>query len=176
MSVSYTSNMKEDEDEESDQMKATTRTQNDPWKTLDQTNYTTIVQPPATNPLYDLISSDKYLDSLEKRLHKIKGRSSEVATSKDMISALEHKRDAQMQQYMISSSTAGADYVTVDQSSPGFSLQRKLYPEKQFLNPQEIVALLEEDVLGKNFEESQEKDEQSRRNEQSLQKVTPKIL
>ncbi|KAK3592552.1 hypothetical protein CHS0354_005613 [Potamilus streckersoni] len=153
--------------------KATTGTQNDPWKPLDENNSPNIIKSHVANPLYDLISSDKYIDSLEKKLHRIKGRASEFATSKDMIAALEHKRDAQMQQYMISSNTAGADYVTVDQSSPGFSLQRKLHPEKQFLNPQEIVALLEEDVLAKNFEESQEKDEQIR---QSGQNIAPKKL
>lgn len=144
------------------------KVENDPWVPLDQeldvsrlknSNETTVSDLPLPkNPLYHMIDSEKYIQTLEQKLAKItKNRNKQKEpTSRDIINSLADFHEDQMRRYL--DDTAGicstSDSVAVDDSSmqPSY-LQRKIYPERQPLNSEEIAELLKEDVLGEKFEE-----------------------
>ncbi|KAH3873088.1 hypothetical protein DPMN_036314 [Dreissena polymorpha] len=98
-------------------------------------------------------SSEQYIESLEKKLKKVKGLSSKDVKQSEMIRSLETCRHLQNSQYLASNDTMN-DTVTVDEvtNSMFVAMQRKLNPEKQALNPLELLPLVEDDVLSKQTE------------------------
>ncbi|XP_045162307.2 uncharacterized protein LOC123527076 isoform X2 [Mercenaria mercenaria] len=92
--------------------------------------------------------------SQKKRLNKIKGKSATVKP-KDMIQSLHEARDLHSSQYISDSTTNtySEDFTSDTSESMITSIQRKLNPERQALNTQELVPLVQEDVLARTLAE-----------------------
>ncbi|XP_045162298.2 uncharacterized protein LOC123527076 isoform X1 [Mercenaria mercenaria] len=131
------------------------KNKNDPWTPLESKDsaFPTILAAPQ-DPLKNIISSESYVKSLEKRLNKIKGKSATVKP-KDMIQSLHEARDLHSSQYISDSTTNtySEDFTSDTSESMITSIQRKLNPERQALNTQELVPLVQEDVLARTLAE-----------------------
>ncbi|RUS84782.1 hypothetical protein EGW08_007466 [Elysia chlorotica] len=110
------------------------------------------------NPLYQIIDSEKYIQSLENKLAKLTKNKikQKEPTSRDIINSLATFHEDQMRRYI--DDTAGycpsSNAGTIEESSMQASyLHRKIYPERQPLNAEEIAELLKEDVMAEKFEE-----------------------
>ncbi|CAG5114760.1 unnamed protein product [Candidula unifasciata] len=133
---------------------------NDPWAPLHgeglASSQLLIAQAPE-NPLNQMIESERYIQTLERRLAQLsKGKQGEPS-SKDIITSLALFHDDQMRRYI--SQTDIIDFGLAscsgsDEMPQTSFVQRKLRPEKQPLNPEELAELVKEDVLAKVFEES----------------------
>lgn len=97
----------------------------------------------------------------EKRLSKIKGKA-DVVKPKDIIQSLQEVRDLHTSQYMLGTSvdTYSETFASDTNESVISSVQRRLNPERQALNPQELVPLVNEDVLAKTLEEDARQNEE----------------
>ncbi|XP_076464313.1 uncharacterized protein LOC143296329 [Babylonia areolata] len=140
------------------------KAQNDPWIPL--TEVTGIISQPPCDPRYQLIDSDRYIESLERKLKRIKGRNKPEPSSRDIIDSLAGFKDDQMRRFLHnghtitsepSSSVIAADVAT-SSSSMAF-LQRRLHPERQALNMEELFELLKDDELARNRLAEGEEDE-----------------
>ncbi|CAL1526166.1 unnamed protein product [Lymnaea stagnalis] len=137
---------------------------NDPWLPLDE-DLTTLqnlaINPIPANPLHQMIDSEKYIQSLEQKLKKISKARQGEPTSHEIISSLALFHDDQMRRYIddtnINSFTSTGTSANDEPTTPLAFMQRKLHPEKQPLNAEEILELVKEDILDKTFEEILEK-------------------
>lgn len=95
---------------------------------------------PSVDPAHDFISSEKYIESLEKKLKKVAGQSNKEPTSKDIIKSLEQCKEASMRRLLDSSHGTGQpqDYseAVVNKAHQG-----------QQQNVEEIVAIVYQDQL-----------------------------
>ncbi|XP_061172748.1 coiled-coil domain-containing protein 32-like [Saccostrea echinata] len=96
--------------------------------------------PPLIDPAHDFISSERYLESLEKKLKKVTGKSKTEPTSKDIIRSLEQCKEASMKHLLESSENTDQ---TVDYT--GAVLNKSHQGQQQ--TTEEIVALVFQDQL-----------------------------
>ncbi|GFR99765.1 hypothetical protein ElyMa_006381600 [Elysia marginata] len=138
------------------------KVENDPWVPLDLSKENSSAGsclPVPQNPLYQMIDSEKYIQSLEQKLAKLtKSRTSKQKepTSRDIINSLAVFHEDQMRRYIDDSSgTCSSNNTAIvdDNSLQPSYLQRKMYPERQPLNYEEIAELVKEDVMAEKFEE-----------------------
>ncbi|XP_041354643.1 uncharacterized protein LOC121372403 [Gigantopelta aegis] len=129
--------------------------QNDPWKSPSQP---VLLQNAPTDPRYCFISSENYIDSLEKKLKQLKGKTAKESTSKEMVDSLGRVRDDQMQSFLNTDSCDRLMDFSVDITDPSAAafLQRRLHPERQAVNSEELVYLLQDDALSKTVTENSE--------------------
>ncbi|KAL4239140.1 hypothetical protein ACF0H5_003842 [Mactra antiquata] len=132
---------------------------NDPWKSAQEPEIVFPTLPDApVDPLRNMIGSDDYIKSLEKKLSKM-SKNSGAVKPKEMIRCLQAARDLHTSEYL-SSQAAGDFYDNSDSNSHETvitSLQRKLNPERQALNALEIAPLVKDDILSKTYEQAEEK-------------------
>ncbi|XP_063425638.1 uncharacterized protein LOC134709406 [Mytilus trossulus] len=105
---------------------------------------------PPVEPLHDLISSERYIDSLERRLNKVKGNQAKEPTAKEMLSALEKTKEGQMHQLLDSNTQHSSSQ---DPCLDG-AVVNKTHTGKQ-QNLEEIVALIYQDALSKDKEDTE---------------------
>ncbi|KAI8787790.1 CAunnamed protein product [Biomphalaria glabrata] len=110
------------------------------------------------DPLHQKLDSEKYIKSLESKLQKLTRVKNKDPSSKDIISSLTLFHDDQMKRYVDDSAAGLSSPLTTtaiseESLNPLSYLQRKLYPERQPLSAEELLQLLQEDVLGKIFED-----------------------
>lgn len=95
---------------------------------------------PSVDPVHDYISSEKYIESLEKKLKKVAGQSNKEPTSKDIIKSLEQCKEASMRRLLDSSNGTSQpqDYseAVVNKTHQG-----------QQQDVEEIVAIVYQDQL-----------------------------
>lgn len=95
---------------------------------------------PSVDPVHDFISSEKYIESLEKKLKKVAGQSNKEPTSKDIIKSLEQCKEASMRRLLDSSNgmSQPQDYseAVVNKTHQG-----------QQQDVEEIVAIVYQDQL-----------------------------
>ncbi|XP_046582405.1 uncharacterized protein LOC124289787 [Haliotis rubra] len=133
---------------------------NDPWAPQSPSNVT--VLPCPTDPLHQLISSDRYIESLEKKLNRLKGRSRREPSSHDIVQSLSKLRNDQMERFLKeeSSQTQAVNLSSGGEATSSSSyIQRRLYPEKQAVTGDELVVLLQDDALAIRIAEEQELEE-----------------
>ncbi|XP_067681611.1 coiled-coil domain-containing protein 32-like [Haliotis asinina] len=132
---------------------------NDPWAPQPPSNGT--VLPCPTDPLHELISSDRYIASLEKKLNRIKGRSRQEPSSQDIVQSLTKLRNDQMERFLKeeSSQTQAVQLPCGGEATSTSYIQRRLYPEKQAVTGDELVVLLQDDALAIRIAEEQELEE-----------------
>lgn len=87
-------------------------------------------------------------------MNKIKGKS-ENLKAKDIIEGIHETRDMHVSQYMSQSTTNTYSecFVSDTNESVVSAIQRRLNPDKQALNPLELMPLVQEDVLSKTVAE-----------------------
>ncbi|GFO14268.1 RNA 3'-terminal phosphate cyclase-like [Plakobranchus ocellatus] len=127
------------------------------------------------NPLYQMIDSEKYIQSLEQKLSKLTKNRRKEPTSRDIINSLAVFHEDQMRRYIddtIGFSPSANDGFSDDGSAHSSFLQRRLYPERQPLNPEEIAELLKEDVVAERFEQLSTEAESKDANQLSHNTVT----
>ena len=73
-------------------------------------------------------------------------------TSRDIINSLAVFHEDQMRRYLDDSAEVSNGSVVDDGSMQTSYLHRRIYPERQPLNPEEIAELLKEDVMAERFE------------------------
>ncbi|KAL8611098.1 hypothetical protein ACOMHN_064388 [Nucella lapillus] len=151
------------------------KAQNDPWTPLPE-KADGILQPPC-DPRHQLIDSDRYIESLERRLKRLKGRNKPELSSRDIINSIAGFKDDQMRRFLQNghSITAPPPYssssITDDATTTSASyLQRKLYPERQALNTEELFELLKDDELTRIKLEEEEEEEAEHKPAASLAK------
>nr|KAI8741160.1 CAunnamed protein product [Biomphalaria glabrata] len=110
------------------------------------------------DPLHQKLDSERYIKSLESKLQKLTRVKNKDPSSKDIISSLTLFHDDQMKRYVDDSAAGLSSPLTTtaiseESLNPLSYLQRKLYPERQPLSAEELLQLLQEDVLGKIFED-----------------------
>uniref|UniRef100_A0A2C9LY07 Uncharacterized protein n=1 Tax=Biomphalaria glabrata TaxID=6526 RepID=A0A2C9LY07_BIOGL len=110
------------------------------------------------DPLHQKLDSERYIKSLESKLQKLTRVKNKDPSSKDIISSLTLFHDDQMKRYVDDSAAGLSSPLTMtaiseESLNPLSYLQRKLYPERQHLSAEELLQLLQEDVLGKIFED-----------------------
>jgi len=126
-----------------DGVDAIEKANNDPWKPL------------PNMPFTKLADSEKYIQSLEKKLQKIsKNKGNCGPTSKDMISSLEVFHKDQLGDLMKRTSISESNFLAAEQLPASSFLYRRLHPEKQAVNVEETLVLVKEDTITKDQEDS----------------------
>ncbi|KAK7103700.1 uncharacterized protein [Littorina saxatilis] len=144
-----------------------TKAQNDPWSPLPQDSNG--ISPPPADPRHQLIDSARYIDSLEKRLKKVQGKQRPEPSSRQIIDSLASFREDQMQRFMnrdqngtsVLLSSADTDSESAVSGSVAY-IQRKLHPEKQAINMEELFELLKDDELARIRAENEDKEEKEK--------------
>ena len=92
----------------------------------------------------------------------MKGKSAKEPTSKEMVHSLGRVRDDQMQSFLNANSCDRLMDFSVDITDPSTVafLQRRLHPERQAVNSEELVQLLQDDALSKAVSENSDKIEE----------------
>ncbi|ESO94132.1 hypothetical protein LOTGIDRAFT_203931 [Lottia gigantea] len=128
--------------------------QNDPWAS---SNTSGVLSPPVSDPLFQVISSERYLNSLESKLSRIKGNRRKEPTAKEMLSSLEKVKDDHMNRYLQTNTvqTFQTNYESVASHSDSAVsyFDRLLHPERQPMSEEELVVLLQDDALSKKHED-----------------------
>jgi len=95
---------------------------------------------------------------IEKKLQRKRGKN-DSAKPKEMIKSLQEARDLHTTQFLASNHVNEDHCVTVDDDNTSvlLSVQRRLHPERQALNPLELVPLVHDDVLSKHNEQTDDK-------------------
>ncbi|XP_071079431.1 coiled-coil domain-containing protein 32-like [Haliotis cracherodii] len=132
---------------------------NDPWAPQPPSNVT--VMPCPVDPIHQLISSDKYIESLEKKLNRLKGRAPREPTARDIVQSLSKLRNDQMERFLKEEScqTQAVHLASGGEAASASYIQRRLYPEKQAVTGDEVVELLQADALANRIAEEQELEE-----------------
>ena len=113
-----------------------------------------------------MLVASEHVCIAERRLKKIKGKNKPEPSSRDIIDSLACFRDDQMRRFMDKdhSSTVLTTTTIVDEdvtaSAPVSYLQRRLYPERQALNMEELFELLKDDELACIKTDQEEEDEE----------------
>ncbi|KAK7490196.1 hypothetical protein BaRGS_00018541, partial [Batillaria attramentaria] len=124
--------------------------ENDPWSPLPAASG--VIQQPPADPRYQLIDSGRYIESLEKKLNRIKGKQKQEPNSRDIIDSLALFRDDQMRRYIEKEEqVTTSPTITQDQDNTSATsyIQRKLHPERQAINVEELFELLKDDQLAR---------------------------
>ncbi|KAK2175380.1 hypothetical protein NP493_737g02053 [Ridgeia piscesae] len=102
----------------------------------------------------ELVSSEKYIDSLERKLDRIKGKGKDghEPTSKEMLHHLSAVKEAHMKELTDTSdrpfeSNYSTNLERVNDAAAVTFLQRKLCPERQAIMVEELHPLVENDTL-----------------------------
>lgn len=102
------------------------------------------------------------LQIVEKRLDKLKCKDKEV-TSKEIIQYLESIKDDQFNNLFKSSLQFNLIEETLDEDNDSLysSFERKLFPQRQAINPQELLQLIDNDYLNliQNYHDQEERKE-----------------
>ncbi|BFZ06975.1 hypothetical protein BsWGS_10014 [Bradybaena similaris] len=144
-----------------DETRKESKCNNDPWTPLPEVEPATPqpgIAPAPENPLSKMIDSERYIQTLERKLAQLSKSREGEPSSRDIITSLALFHDDQMRRYISQTDIIDfglASYSRSDEAMPPSSfVQRKLHPEKQPLNAEEIAELVKEDVLAKVFEET----------------------
>ncbi|XP_033734155.1 uncharacterized protein LOC117323208 [Pecten maximus] len=111
-----------------------------------------VLSRPVLDPTRDFISTERYLQSLERKLDKVQGKKGKEVNSKDIIESLSKVKDDQMTQLMSETRVSGDD---PDQYKG--SVLNKNHNSSQL---EEVVALVYQDCLAKSHESQQGEAEQ----------------
>ena len=97
---------------------------------------------------------------VEKKLDKLKCKDKEI-TSKEIIQYLESIKDDQFNNLFKSSLQFNLIEETLDEDNDSLysSFERRLFPQRQAINPQELLQLIDNDYLNliQNYHEGEEK-------------------
>ncbi|XP_059161807.1 uncharacterized protein LOC131944927 [Physella acuta] len=139
-------------------MNGTNKRNNDPWVPLPDViddDDTSVLPSLPNDPLHEMIDSEKYIQTLETKLKKImKSKKGGEPSSREIISSLALFHEDQMKRYIEESTTSSFNSMNIDEQIAQISfVQRKLHPEKQPLNAEEILELVRADILARTYEE-----------------------
>ncbi|KAK6183478.1 hypothetical protein SNE40_010954 [Patella caerulea] len=127
---------------------------NDPWNTAAAVG---VITPPTSDPAYQFISSERYLNSLESKLSKIKGKSSREPSAKEIISSLGKVKDDHMNRFISDENKNNNEFhwptTDFDDPSAVSYFDRLLHPERQAVSGEELIELLKDDALSRNTSE-----------------------
>ncbi|KAK6633656.1 hypothetical protein RUM44_004263 [Polyplax serrata] len=97
-----------------------------------------------------LPDSKQYLETLEKKLAKLKNQGS---TAKDLLNALTKTKESHLERIVNSSATIASGDSDIDQPLASSTFQRFIAPDKQANTITELYELMKYDQLGLLFEE-----------------------
>ncbi|PVD25906.1 hypothetical protein C0Q70_13570 [Pomacea canaliculata] len=127
--------------------RASAKVENDPWLPLPESS--AAITAPPVDPLRQLIDSERYIESLEKKLIRIKGKCYKAPSSADIINSLALFRDDQMRRFMAKESDVSLSSTITPQDTSSSYIQRRLHPERQAINVDELFELLKDDELAR---------------------------
>ncbi|GAB1609900.1 uncharacterized protein LOC115213416 [Argonauta hians] len=126
---------------------------NDPWSPMP--SVAADLPPVPKDPIFNMISSEEYLESLNKRLQQIKFENRKEPTSKDIINELVLKKADIMKNFLEDGHTFQFDdAISLDEDNFQAYFQRKFCPERQALSSDELITLLKADELTTEVENS----------------------
>ncbi|CAI9724359.1 Hypothetical predicted protein [Octopus vulgaris] len=138
-------------DSETEVTSTSTIMKNDPWTPLPSMSAN--LPPAPKDPLYDMISSEEYLESLNRRLQQIKLEGQKEPTSKDIIKELALKKADIMKNFLEEGGSLEFDDANaLDDDNFQSYFQRKFCPERQALSTEELITLLQADELTNQVE------------------------
>ncbi|OWF50819.1 uncharacterized protein LOC110449979 [Mizuhopecten yessoensis] len=108
---------------------------------------------PGLDPSRDFISSERYLQSLERKLNKVQGKKDQEANSKDIIKSLGKVKDDHMVQMMSESRVSGSPGDDPDQYKG--SVVNKNHNSSDL---EEVVALVYQDCLAKSHDDESQQE------------------